>query len=158
MNANKIYSHAINFFGQEKQVLVTIEEMAELTKALLKNINRGEQNRDDILEELVDCEIMFEQIKRLYCFTIMEMENTRKAKLARLEDYISQKGDRQLAGSGSTLRASYELGRHSYGFEVEKSFYKDAKEKMLARMQQDLLIIQEKENMASEQIQLINFN
>jgi site-specific DNA-methyltransferase (adenine-specific) len=35
------------------------------------------------------------------------------------------------AGSGSTLRASYELGRPSYGFEVDKKFYRDAKEKML---------------------------
>lgn len=35
------------------------------------------------------------------------------------------------AGSGTTLRAAYELGRNSYGFEVYKPFYKDAKEKML---------------------------
>ena len=35
------------------------------------------------------------------------------------------------AGSGSTLRAAYELGRPSYGFEVDKKFFKDAKEKML---------------------------
>lgn len=35
------------------------------------------------------------------------------------------------AGSGSTLRAAYELGRPSYGFEVDKGFYKEAKEKML---------------------------
>lgn len=36
-----------------------------------------------------------------------------------------------VAGSGSTLRASYELGRKSYGFEVDKNFYKKAKEQML---------------------------
>lgn len=35
------------------------------------------------------------------------------------------------AGSGSTLRAAYELGRPSYGFEVDKGFYKKAKEAML---------------------------
>lgn len=35
------------------------------------------------------------------------------------------------AGSGSTLRAAYELGRPSYGFEVDKGFYKAAKESML---------------------------
>lgn len=35
------------------------------------------------------------------------------------------------AGSGSTLRAAYELGRSSYGFEISKQFYKAAKEKML---------------------------
>ena len=36
------------------------------------------------------------------------------------------------AGSASTLRAAYETGRNSYGFEVDKNFYTLAKEKMLA--------------------------
>lgn len=35
------------------------------------------------------------------------------------------------AGSGSTLRACVETGRTCYGFEVDKHFYKLAKEKML---------------------------
>lgn len=35
------------------------------------------------------------------------------------------------AGSGTTLRAAYELGRHSYGFEVSREFYRKAKEEML---------------------------
>lgn len=36
-----------------------------------------------------------------------------------------------VAGSASTLRAAYELDRHSYGFEVDKQFYLAAKEKMI---------------------------
>lgn len=36
-----------------------------------------------------------------------------------------------VAGSGTTLRAAYELGRNSYGFEVSKKFYNEAMEKML---------------------------
>ena len=35
------------------------------------------------------------------------------------------------AGSGTTLRACMELGRHSYGFEISKEFCKRAKEEML---------------------------
>lgn len=35
------------------------------------------------------------------------------------------------AGSASTLRASYELGRSSYGFEIERKFYNEAREKMI---------------------------
>lgn len=38
------------------------------------------------------------------------------------------------AGSATTLRASMELGRNSYGFEVSKKIYKDAKEKMLSNI------------------------
>ena len=35
------------------------------------------------------------------------------------------------AGSGSTLRAAYELGRDSYGFEIDRDLCKRAKEEML---------------------------
>ena len=38
------------------------------------------------------------------------------------------------AGSGSTLRAAYELGRSAYGFEVDKGIYTLAKGKMLQAM------------------------
>jgi len=44
------------------------------------------------------------------------------------------------AGSGSTLRAAFELGRNSYGFEVSKQFCREAQEKMLVDMErQDAL-------------------
>jgi site-specific DNA-methyltransferase (adenine-specific) len=36
-----------------------------------------------------------------------------------------------VAGSGTTLRACRELNRNCYGFEIDKNFYKEAKEKML---------------------------
>ena len=35
------------------------------------------------------------------------------------------------AGSGTTLRAAYELNRNSFGFEIEKEFYKKSKNMML---------------------------
>ena len=35
------------------------------------------------------------------------------------------------AGSGSTLRAAYELGRDSYGFEVDQNFYQKAVKEMI---------------------------
>ena len=35
------------------------------------------------------------------------------------------------AGSGSTLRAAYELGRSSFGFEIDRNFYQRAKDEML---------------------------
>ena len=37
------------------------------------------------------------------------------------------------AGSGATLRAARELGRHSYGFEVSREFYNKATEQMLGK-------------------------
>lgn len=45
-----------------------------------------------------------------------------------------------VAGSGTTLKAAAELNRHSYGFEVDRNFYKDAKEKMLSTIQLNFLV------------------
>lgn len=55
--------------------------------------------------------------------------------LKRLIEIFTDEGDVVIdpcAGSGSTLRAAYELGRNAYGFEIDKNFYTQAKEKMLA--------------------------
>lgn len=63
------------------------------------------------------------------------------AVLKRLIEIFTDVGDvviDPVCGSGTTLRASYELGRHSYGFEIEKQFFKDAKDKMLVDMTQDM--------------------
>lgn len=54
--------------------------------------------------------------------------------LKQLIEIFTDEGDIVIdpcAGSGSTLRASYELKRPSYGFEVDKNAYKKAKEFML---------------------------
>lgn len=57
------------------------------------------------------------------------------ALLKRLIEVFTDPGDvviDPVAGSGATLRAAFETGRNSYGFEVDKAFYTAAKEKMLA--------------------------
>lgn len=54
--------------------------------------------------------------------------------IKRLIEIFTDPGDvviDPVAGSASTLRAAYEAGRNSYGFEVDKSFCIAAKEKML---------------------------
>ena len=55
--------------------------------------------------------------------------------LKRLIEIFTDRGDvviDPVAGSGTTLRAAYELGRNSYGFEVDRKFYTAAKvEQML---------------------------
>lgn len=54
--------------------------------------------------------------------------------LKQLIEIFTDEGDVVIdpcAGSGSTLRAAMELGRHSYGFEISKEFYRRAKEEML---------------------------
>ena len=55
--------------------------------------------------------------------------------LARLIEIFTDEGDVVIdpcCGSGSTLRACAELNRHGFGFEIDKKFYKQAKEVMLS--------------------------
>ena len=54
--------------------------------------------------------------------------------LKQLIEIFTDEGDVVIdpcAGSGSTLRAAAELNRNSYGFEIDRKFYNEAKEKML---------------------------
>lgn len=64
--------------------------------------------------------------------------------LKRLIEIFTDEGDvviDPVAGSGTTLRAAFELNRDSYGFEVSKDFYNKAQNKMLnhINIQQTLL-------------------
>lgn len=55
--------------------------------------------------------------------------------LKQLIEIFTDEGDVVIdpcAGSGSTLRAAYELNRSSFGFEIEREFYAKAKETMLS--------------------------
>jgi site-specific DNA-methyltransferase (adenine-specific) len=54
--------------------------------------------------------------------------------LKRLIEIFTDEGDVVIdpcAGSGTTLRAAAELNRNAYGFEIDRNFYRQAKEKML---------------------------
>ena len=46
--------------------MMVLEEMSELQKEILKNINRRKDNVDAIIDEVADVEIMLEQLKYIY--------------------------------------------------------------------------------------------
>lgn len=62
----KIINKIINKYGKKAQVLQTVEEMSELTKELIKNINRGKDNELEITLEIADVLIMIMQIVEIY--------------------------------------------------------------------------------------------
>lgn len=54
--------------------------------------------------------------------------------LKKLMQVFTDEGDVVIdpcAGSGSTLRAAYELNRNSYGFEIDRNFYRRAQKEMI---------------------------
>lgn len=62
----EILHKAVAKWGKQAQLLMVLEEMSELQKEILKNINRGKDNLDDIIDETADVEIMLEQMKYIY--------------------------------------------------------------------------------------------
>ena len=54
-----------NHYGMENQLPIVIEEMSELTKEICKYI-RGNDNLNDIVEEIADVQIMVEQLISLF--------------------------------------------------------------------------------------------
>ena len=84
-----IYKRALKTWGKEPQMLQVIEEMSELTKEILKNINRKKDNIAELIEETADVEIMLEQLK--CCYDIKEeVENYKAQKLLKIEKRLDE--------------------------------------------------------------------
>lgn len=85
---DELLRQAIQEFGSDKQALVAVEELSELQKEILKSVNRRQNNREHIKEELVDCLIMLRQLIIIYGFTLNELDEIARAKLERLRGYL----------------------------------------------------------------------
>ena len=81
---------AIQQFGFDKQALVAVEELSELQKEILKSVNRRQNNRDHLKEELVDVLIMLRQLILIYDFTDKELNTVANEKIERLKGYLNQ--------------------------------------------------------------------
>lgn len=62
MNEYEIYREAVGRYGKKHQMEKAVEEMAELTVEIQKNLH-GEANTGAMCEELMDVEITLEQLK-----------------------------------------------------------------------------------------------
>lgn len=84
-----IYERAVKVWGKDAQMLQVIEEMSELTKELLKNVNRKKNNISEIIEETADVEIMLEQLK--CCYNIaQEVKEYKAQKLLKIENRLNE--------------------------------------------------------------------
>ena len=93
MDKTELLKKAINTYGVQAQKDMMIEEMSELTKAILKerrvdNFTIAELAKDNIREEIVDVQIMLNQMKIIYGYKL-EWENR---KLQRLSERLNGGG------------------------------------------------------------------
>lgn len=85
----EICNEAVEKYGHTLQLVVAIEEMAELTKELCKSIRTSIENRiAGVTEETADVEIMLEQLKIIYG-NRAEVDDMRDQKLQRLQRRIN---------------------------------------------------------------------
>lgn len=66
----------------DKQIVIAIEELSELTKELCKAI-RGQSNNQNVLEELADCYIVLKEMQLYFGITPEQLDNQINAKLQR---------------------------------------------------------------------------
>ena len=64
MKSENIFKQAVDKFGVENQLLKLVEEMAELTQAIIKHRLYPDEPKhlNNMLEELADVNIVFEQL------------------------------------------------------------------------------------------------
>lgn len=91
VSEEELYKAAVQKFGERAQILVAIEEMSELTKALLKYIRHEDFNQGDyddivesIAEERADVSIMLNQLAVIFG----KNEDAETEKLEHLADII----------------------------------------------------------------------
>ena len=85
-----ILNSACDKWGKNTQVMLALEEMAELSKELLKNINRKENNEIQIKEEIGDVYIMLEELKIIYNISHFEILEVITKKVERLKKRLSE--------------------------------------------------------------------
>lgn len=60
---HELYKKALNKWGNNTQILMLFEEIAELQKAVCKLTRKDTGSIQDVIEEIVDVEIMLGQLK-----------------------------------------------------------------------------------------------
>ena len=84
---NKILTDAIEIYGEDSQIWMTIEEMSELSNALAK-YRRGRATREDVCEEIADVAIMMIQLSKI--FGSDDISDYLKNKLDRLDKQLAK--------------------------------------------------------------------
>lgn len=103
----EVYANALSTFGPNMQLVVALEEMAELQKEITKCL-RGNPNPMHLAEEVADATIMLEQLRQIFNINepVCEMMDN---KIIRLRNNIKKEQARialrrSFAGSGEVAK------------------------------------------------------
>lgn len=88
----EILNDAVALFGEKSQIIMAIEELAELQKALCKIFRYDDIN--SIIDEMADAYIMLAQLEIIFCNRSVpqkRLEGQIKLKLNRLKKLIDER-------------------------------------------------------------------
>ena len=120
--------------------LLEIETTDEMSKRLLEVVKEGDAKIYEEFDNMVENNLSVDWMQKIFQYYQADrkgkMQDYTPASLARFCGKLTETENENsvydlCAGSGTTLRAAYELGRSSFGFEIDRTFYKRAKEEML---------------------------
>lgn len=77
----------ISYFGEDNQKLKAIEELSELTIAI---INAKNDKTENLIEEIADVEIMIKQLKMIYKIDKFEIKRMKEFKIERTLKMIEE--------------------------------------------------------------------
>ena len=116
----KIVAH----YGNIAQVIVLIEEMSELTKAITKAM-RGKENKADIAEEIADVQIMLDQAKLIFKINKETMDTFINYKIDRTLERIANESNDNNNPGGQERKLHDQNEEHGDGSGLEESEAKD---------------------------------
>ena len=113
LKRKELYKELMETFGYHKQMHVAVEEMAELTNALMKR-ERGRASDDEVIDEVADVIICMEQLARYFGVDKCVAAKLRKLLRleARLETYLRQQERREQANMAATETDGTEESDH----------------------------------------------
>ena len=84
---------AIETYGKDMQLNVAIEEFSELIKEICKH-KRGNDNRENIIEEMADCYIMLKQLEYIFDIDYNDIIAIRSNKIDRLAKRLEERSQK----------------------------------------------------------------
>lgn len=84
---------AIATYGADMQLNVAIEELSELIKEICKS-KRGNDNRENIIEEMADCYIMLKQLEYIFDIDYNDIIAIRSNKIDRLAKRLEERSQK----------------------------------------------------------------
>ena len=94
LEKSKIYTQCVSLWGIYPQMMMIVEEFAELLVAISK-YDRAQANADDIAGELADTRIMMNQLMHIIGITESQVKEKEIEKMDRLKERIEKDLERR---------------------------------------------------------------